>query len=101
MAMITHLSGIFAGILGPVILYLIKKDSSPYFDSQAKEAINFHITQFFVAIVCLVVTVASCGFLFFVMFIPVIMIWIFGIIAALAARDGKPYVYPMTIRLMK
>ena len=108
LAMLAHLSGIigifsvgFIGWLGPLVIYVLKKDSSPFVEAQAKEALNFQITQLIISFVCALVTVASCGLLFFVMFIPVLMELVFGIIAALAVRDGRTYQYPMTIRFLQ
>jgi len=43
MAMLAHLLGIFTGFLGPLIIWLMKKDQSPFVDDQAKESLNFQI----------------------------------------------------------
>ena len=37
MAMLCHLLGLLTNFLGPLILWLIKKDSEPYIDEQGKE----------------------------------------------------------------
>src|SRR5690348_1357609 len=47
MALLCHLLPIFTGFLGPLIIWLVKKDSSPFVDDQGKEALNFQITAFF------------------------------------------------------
>ena len=108
LALIAHLSGaagIFvgglAGFVGPLIIYLLKKETSPYVESQAKEALNFQITMLMIAVVCLVITVLSCGALFPVVFIPMVLQLIFAVLAALAVRDGADYRYPFNIRLFQ
>src|SRR5437868_1922887 len=44
MGMLAHLLGII-GFVGPLIIWLIKKDQSPFVDDQGKEALNFHLTM--------------------------------------------------------
>jgi len=44
MAMLCHLLGLFTGFVGPLILWLLKKDEDPFIDRQGKEALNFQIT---------------------------------------------------------
>ncbi len=108
LALIAHLSGCagilvggFVGFIGPLVIYLMKKDSSPYVEAQAKEALNFQITLFLLAIICVVITAASCGMLFPVIFVPMVLQVVYGIIAALAVRDGEHYQYPFNWRLIQ
>src|SRR4030042_5898484 len=44
MAMLCHLLGIFTWFIGPLIIWLIKKDKDKFVDDQGKEALNFQIT---------------------------------------------------------
>lgn len=106
--MIAHVSGIagiFAGgllgFVGPLIIYLMKKDESPYVASQAKEALNFQITLLLVSVGCVFLFLASCGVFFPIVFVPVVLQVIFGVIAALAVRDGSNYQYPMNVRFLQ
>lgn len=108
LALIAHLSGCIGivaggllGFVGPLIIYILKKDTSPYVETQAKEALNFQITLLIVAAACIAVVVVSCGTLFVVAFIPMILQLVFGIIAALAVKDGQPYRYPFNLRLVQ
>ncbi len=108
LAILAHLSGMagivvggLLGFLGPLIIYLMKKDSSVYIEAQAKEALNFQITLLIIAVGCIAVTVVSCGFLFPIAFVPMILQLVFAIIAALAVKDGKHYRYPFNIRFLK
>ncbi len=108
LAILAHLSGIagillggLLGFLGPLIIYLWKKDSSVYIESQAKEALNFQITLLILSVVCIALAVVSCGVLCPVVFVPMILQFVFAILSALAVRAGKHYRYPFNIRLMK
>ena len=107
-AVLAHLSGIagvlgagLLGFVGPLIIYLLKGETSAYIASQSKEALNFQITLLIFALICLAIVVLSCGTLFPLAFIPMILQVVFGIIAALAAREGQAYRYPGNIRLIK
>ena len=101
MAMLAHLLGALIGFLGPLIIWLVKKDEHPYIDDQAKEALNFHITLIFAYVVAGVITGISCGFLFFVAFIPWVLQVVLGIMGAVEANKGTYYRYPLTIRLVQ
>ncbi len=108
LALIAHLSGCagvlgagFIGFIGPLVIYLLKKDSSPYIEAQSKEALNFQITIFLIALVCGALTAISCGTLFPLVFAPMLLQIVFGIVAALAVRDGANYRYPFNFRLLQ
>jgi uncharacterized Tic20 family protein len=105
-AMFTHLAGLLdltsipgGGLIGPLVLWLIKKDTMPFVDDQGKEAVNFHIT---IAIALLV----SWCLTFFCIGIPMLIAVgiasiVFSIIGAIAASKGEVYRYPLTLRLVK
>ena len=38
MGMLAHLLTIFTGFIGPLVIWLMKKDTSPFVDDQGKEA---------------------------------------------------------------
>jgi len=98
-AMFSHLAG-FGGIvvpaigsiLGPLIIWLIKKEQFPFVDEQGKEALNFQITMFIYAIAAGLLTFLCVGFIL----LPVVGIVdiVFIIIAAIKANDGVHYRYP-------
>jgi uncharacterized Tic20 family protein len=104
--MFAHLSA-FAGlllpfvghVLGPLVIWLVKRETMPFVNDQGKEALNFQIT----ATIGLVVA----GLLVF-LFIGVILLplvgladVIFTILAAVKANEGVAYRYPVTLRLIK
>ena len=102
------LTGAFAGLgcfIGPLIIWLIKKDTMPFVDDQAKEALNFNITLAIVGVVLLLLTLVTFGFgalLTVPIGILVGIAWlVFTIIAAVKANEGERYRYPFTLRLIK
>lgn len=102
------LTGAFAGLgcfIGPLIIWLIKKDTMPFVDDQAKEALNFNITLAIVGVALLLLTLITFGFgalLTVPVGILVGIAWlVFTIIAAIKANEGERYRYPFTLRLIK
>ncbi|GGO66245.1 DUF4870 domain-containing protein [Nonomuraea cavernae] len=98
MAMLAHLLGLLVSWVGPLIIYLMKKDESPYVRDQAAEALNFQITMFIGYMVAGLLTIVLIGLLL----LPVVWIvsLIFHIQAAIAANKGENYRYPIAIRLV-
>lgn len=114
-AMFAHLSALLGGILtgafgglgvfiGPLVIWLIKKETMPFVDDQGKEALNFNIT---VAIACLALIVLSVvtlgiGLLIAVPLGLVIAVaWlVLTIIATIKANEGVAYRYPLCLRLV-
>lgn len=86
-------------LLGPLIVWLVKKDTMPFVADQGKEALNFNITVFIAAFVSGILTLVLIGFL---LLIVVGIAWlVLTILAALAANKGETYRYPFTLRLVK
>lgn len=115
-AMFAHLSALVGGLLtsaaggwgcfiGPLVIWLIKKDTMPFVDDQGKEALNFNITVaiVFLALVLLTVMTLGIGVLVTVPAGLVVGVaWlVFTILAAIKANEGVAYRYPFTLRLIK
>ena len=99
MAMLCHLLAIFTGFLGPLIIWLIKKDDTPFVDDQGKEAVNFQISMTIYAAISMALFALCIGpFLLAAVAITDIVLLI---IAAIKANEGKYYRYPLTIRIIK
>ena len=94
----THLLGALVGFLGPLILWVVKKDEHEFIDDQSKEALNFQLTLLIRHFGAIVIAVLSWGFIFFAPLVPVALQLIFGIMGAVSASKGERYRYPMTIR---
>lgn len=103
--MIAHLASLsgfiipLGNVLGPLVVWLIKKDTMPFVDDQGKEALNFNITVFLAAIVGAILTLVLIGLL---VLLAVGIGWlVLTIIAAMKANEGQAYRYPFTLRLIK
>lgn len=101
MALIGHISGIVAGFIGPLIIWLINKDKTDkgWLNGQAKEALNFQITVGLAWIIAIALSILLIGFLLY----PVILIGniVLCIMAGMKANEGVDYRYPFAIRLIK
>ena len=110
LAMVTHLMAFcgltmipFANVIGPLVLWLVKKDEHPFIDDQGKESLNFQITS--------MIAIAPLGLLsliplVFCITIPLIMllgivVFVFIVMAAIKANEGVAYRYPISIRFIK
>jgi uncharacterized Tic20 family protein len=99
MAMLCHILAIFTGFLGPLIIWLIKKDDSPYVDRQGKEALNFQLTVLIAWVASGLLTFVCVGFI--LMPIVAIVDLVFCILAAVKSSRGEEYLYPISIRFVK
>lgn len=99
MALLAHILGIPTWFIGPLIIYLVKKDASPFVNDQAKEALNFQITIGFLYIASVLTACIMVGGLI----APVagILNIVFCIIAAVETNKGVAYRYPFILRLVK
>ncbi len=102
--MLSHLSALaffvfpFGNIIGPLIVWLIKKEEYPFVDDQGKESLNFQISVSLYGLVFGVMILVLIGIplligLFFFTFILVV-------VASVKANDGVYYRYPLTIRFL-
>lgn len=112
-AMFAHLSaltGLLTGglgcFLGPLVIWLVKRETMPFVNDQGREALNFNITMFGISVILWVVgtilLVILIGFLFYLAAFAVGVFWlVMTIIAAIKANEGVAYRYPLTLRLVK
>jgi uncharacterized Tic20 family protein len=98
-ALVMYVGVPLGNILGPLIVWLIKKDEFPFVDMQGKESLNFQISMTIYGLIAGALTTVLIGWVFLaVLFIVNIF---FIIRASLVANRGIPYRYPFTIRLIK
>ncbi|MDY6852424.1 MAG: DUF4870 domain-containing protein [Thermodesulfobacteriota bacterium] len=104
--MLCHLSALagfigipFGNIIGPLIIWLIKKNDFPFVNEQGKEALNFQISLTIYGIIAALLIFVVIGIFL------LIGLGIFGlimvIIASIKANQGESYRYPITIRIIK
>lgn len=104
-AMLAHIAAVtgfvipFGNIIGPLLIWILKKEEFPFVNDQGKESLNFQISITIYVLISVVLVFILIG-------IPIlIVIGIFAlimtIIASINAYDGKLYRYPLTIRFVK
>jgi len=98
MAMLAHGLGIF-GFLGPLIIWLIKKNQSKYVDEQGKEALNFQLTLLIGDALALATWCFVVGI--FIWAAVYIIRIVFVVLSIMAVNKGEHYRYPFAIRLIK
>ncbi len=99
----------FGNIVGPLVVWLVKKSSSSSVDENGKEAINFQLS---LTLYLLVATAVTLGLMFLLIgflllpvliaaliVVPVIDVILIGV-AAYKASNGEIYRYPLTIRFI-
>ena len=105
-AMFCHLAGLAlligipaANILGPLIIWQMKKEQHPFIDVHGKESMNFQISMFIYGLVAALLIFVCVG----MVLLPALVVVdiVFVVIAGIKANDGQAYRYPLTIRLIK
>ncbi len=97
---LTQLLGIpFGNILGPLVVWLIKRDEDPFVDLCGKESLNFQISMTIYMVIAGILILVFIGF--FLIIVLMILNIVYTIIAAIKASEGDSYSYPFTIRFIK
>lgn len=104
-AMFCHLSAFagylipFGNIIGPLVIWLIKRDEYPMVNDQGKEALNFQISLTIYVLISLILALVVIGFML------LIAIGIFNIVmiimASIKANEGMLFRYPLAIRFIQ
>ncbi|NNM99998.1 MAG: DUF4870 domain-containing protein [Candidatus Eremiobacteraeota bacterium] len=104
-AMLCHLSALagmlvpFGNILGPLIVWLVKRDESPLVDREGKESLNFQISMSIYMVISALLILLLVG-------IPMLVVFglldlILTVVAAVKTSNGEAYRYPLTIRFLR
>jgi uncharacterized Tic20 family protein len=89
-----------AGLIVPILLWQIKKDELPGIVPHAHVVLNWIVTSFVYALICLILSIVLIGFLGFMAL--AIATLIFSVIGGLKANDGEVWEYPGTfIKIFK
>lgn len=90
---------VLGNFLGPLVVWLMKKEEIPFVEDQGKEVLNFQITLLLISI--------AAGFLSAI-FIGIIILWLLPfywlictIVGSMNASKGVAFRYPVTLRLIK
>jgi uncharacterized Tic20 family protein len=105
-AMICHLSALagfiipFGNVVGPLVVWQMKKDTMPLVDQHGKEALNFQITVAIAAIISMVLMLVIIGV--FLLMIVALGGLVMTILAGIKVANGElNYKYPFALRLIK
>ena len=86
-------------VLGPLAVWLLRRDQSPFVEAHAKEALNFNITVLIAAVACFVLMLVFVGIL---LGAALFIAWlVMTLIAAIKASEGLIYHYPFALRFVK
>lgn len=118
MAMLIYLLSLFTSIIGPLIIWLLKKDESKLVDRAGKNYLNYTISYIIWSIVLVVITLIGVFLIatdisfiiiigFIITFIGILSIFafsilsfVFTIIECVKYYNGQEYVIPLTIRFI-
>lgn len=105
-AMIAHLASlivfiipVFGNIIGPLLIWVLKRDEHPFISDQGKESINFQLSITIYIFISVILIFAAIGIVLLIL-VGLASV-ILTVIAAINAYDGKAYRYPLTIRFIK
>ena len=103
--MLCHLSALvgfigvpFGNIIGPLVVWLIKKDQYAFVHDQGRESLNFQISMTIYTVIAGILAFLLIG-IPALLVLPIIDL-ILVIIAAVQANSGQAYRYPATIRFI-
>jgi uncharacterized Tic20 family protein len=109
--MLCHLSALagymipFGNVLGPLVVWQIKKNEFPSVEEHGKAALNFQLTVliavFASGAAAILLSFVCIGFLLIPVVIAVALCGlVFSIIAGIKANNGEPYRYPWSLTLI-
>ncbi len=109
-ATLAHVGSLIAAavamaFLAPLIVLLVKGNTSPFVRRHAVESLNFQITLLILLAIGILVSIFTLGIALIVV-IPVgvvvgVAALVFIILASVRANNGEDYRYPMTLRLVR
>lgn len=99
MATLIYVLSFFTSLIAPLIIWLIKRDESPFVDRAGKNYLNFLLSYL------IWITVASIAIFIIIgiIILPILLLlnFIFTIVAAVKAYNGADYLPPLSIRFFK
>ena len=98
MAILSHVLALVPGIgiLGPLVIYLVKKDESSFVRDNARESLNFQLTIILLYIILFITVIGI-----FLWWVVALLNTILVIVAAIRASENQVYRYPLSFRLIK
>ena len=87
------------GFVGPLIVWLIKREDDPFVEEHSREALNFQISALIYGIVSALLILLIIGI--FLLLALGIFVVVAAVVAAIKAANGDDFRYPLTIRLVR
>jgi uncharacterized Tic20 family protein len=87
------------GVLAPLVLWLVLKDTDPEIDHHGKESINFQLNILFWWLIAFVLSFCLIGIPILIV-LPIVEL-VLVIVAAVAAVQGQRYEYPAIYRILR
>jgi uncharacterized protein len=88
-------------LVGPLIVWMIKKDEMPFVDRHGKEEVNFQLNILILALITIPIVLITFGIAFFLPIAVGILGAVMPVIAGMKANNGEEYQYPYIVRLIK
>jgi uncharacterized Tic20 family protein len=88
-------------LIGPLIVWMIKKDEMPFVDRHGKEEVNFQLNILILALLTMPIVLITFGIAFFLPLAVGILGAVMPIVAGMKANNGEEYQYPYIVRLIK
>ena len=119
LALLTSWAAGVAGAVAALVVWLLKKDDSPFVAEHAREALNFNLSMLIYACGAVAIAIGLVGATVFTLGIGLIltlpagillvlacaaiaMLWLVcSVIATVKAWNGERYRYPLSIRLVR
>ncbi|MFJ3380466.1 DUF4870 domain-containing protein [Curtobacterium sp. NPDC090217] len=98
-ATLTHVGQIFFSFIAPLVAYFVLRDRGQFVREHTRVALNFSITMAIADVVGVITSWLGIGILI-ILAVRVLTI-VFGIMAAVAANQGRFYRYPLSIEFLK
>ena len=89
----------FASFIIPLVIWLMKRETSKFLDETGKEVLNFQISLLIAMVACVILSIIVIGAL--LASVVAIASIVFAIMGAVAASKGEVYRYPYILRLIK
>lgn len=95
-----YLTGGIGWVVGPLVVWLLKRAELPSVEAHGKESLNFHISIFLYGVALALLGFVSCGVTWFLIIGLAVFQIVCTILAAMKASNGEFYRYPLTLRLV-
>lgn len=86
-------------VIGPLVMWLLRRDKSSFVDQEGMKAVNFQISVFIYLLLGLVLTQVYIGYLWLFVLFCLDLVSMVG--ASIKANNGEDFRYPVSIQFLK